>query len=239
MRIKRIVSEKCSCPVEVWLQDGVETKNLPVFLFCHGGGWRSGKARMCTQGFLMHILASRGWFVVSVEYRMTWPCHVEDSVSALHWVCGEEAVNMGADPSRVTICGASAGGHIMARVMQHVQNHPSDFTSLRVIAELFFYPAIDPGDLSGVMAYLPFSIRPLRYRSQESLLKWFFELCILKSPNLWPTANVLSNIKSGQVWPPTLVIHGERDSVVPLEHSRHFLSRIANPEQSNMRNCTR
>lgn len=165
-----------------------------------------------------------------------WPQHVEDCVSALHWVCSEEAVRMGADPSRVTFCGASAGGHIAALVMQHVQSRPSDFRTLRVMTAVLFYPALDPGDLTGVTAFLPFSIWPLWYRSRESLLAWFFKVFILKDSSLWPSADVLSNIQSGQTWPPTLVLHGERDSVVPFEHSRHFLSKLAGPHVG-MRHC--
>merc|ERR1712137_1464783 len=136
-----------------------------------------------------------------------------------------------------SICGASAGGHIVALVMQHVQSRSSDFKTLGVTTAVLFYPALDPGDLTGVTASLPFPIWPLRYRGGESLLAWFFKIFILKDSSLWPSADVLSNIQSGQTWPPTLVLHGERDSVVPLEHSRHFLSRLAGPKRSSMRNC--
>ena len=51
-----------------------------------GGGWLGGYKRMHSSVALLHNLAARGWLVVSVGYRKTWPLQIEDSFLAYSWV---------------------------------------------------------------------------------------------------------------------------------------------------------
>jgi acetyl esterase len=91
---------------------------LPVVLFFHGGGWVLGSIashdalcrRMCNES---------GCIFVSVEYRLApehkFPAAVDDSFAATEWVA-RHAAEFGGDPSRITVCGDSAGGNLAAVV---------------------------------------------------------------------------------------------------------------------------
>lgn len=179
---------------------------------------------------LMQLLASRGWFVISANYRKgKWPEQLDDSLAALRWAAGKEAAGLGADALRLVVSGASAGGHIAALLTLLARSEPR----LSLAALVLFYPALDPGDATGVTARSPLGISALRLASGQSLLHWFFEWVILGGDAaLWPSASVLDKLQAqdqqaANSWPPTLIAHGECDSVVPIEHSRHFLALVA------------
>jgi len=231
IHIKRIKPVTCMSTVDIWMQEGVKPANLPVFFFCHGGGWKGGGAKMNPQTALMQILASRGWFVVSAEYRKKqWPQQYEDTMDAFRWIFSGEARQMGADPTRIVVSGASAGGHIASLVIKQALSE-----DIFIAGCLLFYPALDPGDITGVTATSPCTVQALRIRAGQSLLHWFFETVILgRDPSLWSSATVLADLHSkspiARDWPTTMVLHGGRDSVVPLEHSLNFLSLLAAAE---------
>mmetsp|Transcript_97182 Transcript_97182/g.202966 ORF Transcript_97182/g.202966 Transcript_97182/m.202966 type:complete len:521 (+) Transcript_97182:224-1786(+) len=222
--------------VEVWTSSArtpSEGRGLPVLFYVHGGAWRGGHARAHAQANLLQTMATRGWFVVSVEYRKSqWPLQLEDTEKALEWVCSDEAARLGADRNRISVSGTSAGGHIgsllVLRSLQGKLACRPGFSSM-----LLFYPAIDPSDWTGVTASVPFGIPFLRYKAGESFLKWFFETFILRQrPELWPSARPLVELaqESPELiknWPSTLVLHGDKDSVVPVAHSVNFLSVLA------------
>lgn len=91
---------------------------LPACLFFHGGGFLFGtvyrQERMC-QGYVKNV----GCIMVSVEYRLApkwkYPAPIEDSYAALEWVY-RHGKEIGADSSRLALCGLSAGGTITAAV---------------------------------------------------------------------------------------------------------------------------
>lgn len=226
--IERFTPSGSAIHVDIWRKNGVAREKLPVFFFAHGGGWKGGGARMNPHCALMQILASRGWMVVSAEYRMRrWPQQLDDVVAALRWLQSDEAAEHGADRDRITVSGASAGGHIISLAMLKAHTE-----GIKISSMVLFYPALDPGDLSVSTARWPLSIPFLRAQRDQSMLHWFFELVVLGSDQtLWPSATVLTELHPdspvAREWPPTLVIHGELDSVVPVEHSQNFLSMLA------------
>jgi acetyl esterase len=89
---------------------------LPVVVFFHGGGFTIGS--LTSHDPVAHKLAAEsGAIVVSVDYRLApeakFPAAVEDSFAALEWV-GANAASFGGDPSRIAVCGDSAGGNLAA-----------------------------------------------------------------------------------------------------------------------------
>jgi acetyl esterase len=87
-----------------------------VVLFFHGGGWTIGDVP--SYDHLTRYFAHEGKIaVISVEYRLgpeyRFPVAFDDGFDALRWL-QSSAAGLGLDPSRIAVCGDSAGGGIAA-----------------------------------------------------------------------------------------------------------------------------
>ncbi|QFG20447.1 alpha/beta hydrolase [Actinomadura sp. WMMB 499] len=88
----------------------------PVIYHTHGGGMVLGNNRMGVPEML-DLAADVGAAVVSVEYRLAprtpHPGPVEDCYAGLLWTA-RHAAELGVDPGRIIVGGASAGGGLAA-----------------------------------------------------------------------------------------------------------------------------
>lgn len=108
-----------------------EGKDLPVFVWIHGGGFMTGSANDTL--YSGESFAKDGVVYVSLQYRLnvlgffdfcTYPgCEdfetnrgISDMIVALKWI-HENIAAFGGDPNRVTIGGESAGGAAMIMLM--------------------------------------------------------------------------------------------------------------------------
>jgi arylformamidase len=94
-------------------------EGAPVHLFVHGGYWRAFSAR--DFGFVAAAPLARGHHCVVVNYalcpRVTIPEIVRQVRAALAWTW-ENAGGFGGDRDRITVSGHSAGGHLVARLIE-------------------------------------------------------------------------------------------------------------------------
>lgn len=91
------------------------TETLPGIYFIHGGGMILGTAAGGDPVAAM-LSDGVGAVVVSVEYRLApehpYPAPVEDCYAGLLWMA-EHAGDLGVDPQRLALYGASAGGGLV------------------------------------------------------------------------------------------------------------------------------
>ena len=115
-------SEDCLY-INVWTpSETVPSDSLPVFVWIYGGANHTGEAS--DPGYDLTSFAKNGIVAVNFNYRVgplgfydfsrldpsfDTNCALSDMLLALKWV-KENIKNFGGDPSRVTICGESAGG---------------------------------------------------------------------------------------------------------------------------------
>lgn len=119
---------------------------LPVLLFFHGGGWVFGNLKnyesFCTQ--IVNLSSSA---VVSVDYNLApehkFPEPVEDCYSALIWIL-KNGDKYGLDPSRLIICGDSAGGNISAVITLMARDRGVSPIGYQVL----IYPVVDLSSFS-------------------------------------------------------------------------------------------
>ncbi|MFD8817914.1 alpha/beta hydrolase [Streptomyces sp. NPDC059627] len=114
---------------------------LPVIYHVHGGGMVLGNNRV---GLDVPLAWAKelGAVVVSVEYRLApehpHPAPVEDVYAGLLWTA-EHAKEIGGDPERIVIAGASAGGGLTAALALLLRDRQGP----SVIGQMLMCPMLD------------------------------------------------------------------------------------------------
>lgn len=202
----------------------------PAIVQVHGGGWIAGSR--FEQGIpLLNHLAARGWVGFNIDYRLspeaTWPDHIVDVKAAIAWV-REHAGELGVDPEQIAITGGSAGGHLSALAGLSA-NDPHfqpgfEHCDTSVIAAVPFYGIYDLTNAGG--HYYP------------ELREWAFEKVVLKqtladAADLYRAASPRWRVHAGA--PPFMVIHGERDTLVPVGDARDFAAELGRVSAAEVR----
>lgn len=90
---------------------------LPVILFIHGGGWRSGDKSM--EHPMAFEMARRGYAAVIVEYRRSmealYPAAVLDVITAIKWIKANNCLYP-FDAQQIILEGTSSGGQLAALI---------------------------------------------------------------------------------------------------------------------------
>ena len=120
-------------PVRIYAAAG---ENLPVVVYFHGGGWVIGDLDS-HDGACRQLLSELGEVVVvAVDYRLApehkYPAAAEDCYAAAKWVA-ENAAEIGADGSRLAVCGDSAGGNLSAVVSQMARDRGGPAIAAQVL----------------------------------------------------------------------------------------------------------
>jgi acetyl esterase/lipase len=175
----------------------------PGVLLLHGGGWTGGNAEAFKGRCLQ--FAQHGFVSASVEYRLAgetahWPAQLEDAELALQWLRAHSG-EIGLDPDHICAFGASAGGHIALML-----GAPHD--RLACIVDAF-----GPTDLTAFSG-------PRYKRSLDALLG-------PEDVGREQRARDASPLFSlGPSFPPTLIIQGENDDLIPPEQSTALFEKL-------------
>jgi acetyl esterase/lipase len=206
---------------DVWRSDDLPRDGkAPVLVQVPGGAWMIGMRR--PQGYpLMSHMAERGWVCVSLGYRVgpvhTWPDHIVDVKRGLAWV-KEHIAEFGGDPDFIAITGGSAGGHI-ASLAALTPNDPK------------FQPGFEEADTS-VAAAVPVYGRYDWYSTDgngRAEFVLFLEKFIVKKSfqqyrQVFVDASSIARVHADA--PPFFVLHGENDTVIPVEEARNFVREL-------------
>lgn len=115
--------------------------DAPALLWIHGGGMIIGDPSQDTVNCAAYA-AQLGAVVVATSYRLApenpFPAAPEDCYAAWFWLV-EHASELGVDPTRMAIGGASAGGGLAAILAQLIQDRGIQSPVL----QLLVYPMLD------------------------------------------------------------------------------------------------
>lgn len=200
----------------------------PLLVYVHGGAWVLGFRRW--QGrLLIRRLVRSGWVVVSIQYRLspwaTWPDHIIDVKRALAWA-KRMAKSWNADPKRVALSGNSAGGHLatLAAFSPDVAAWQPGFEGddTRVQALVSWYGIYDlVGAIDPTKALAKWPHGGMRRLWRLLVMK----RALLGAEDAYSLASPHSHF--GEHAPPTLLIHGELDTLVPVASARAFAATCA------------
>jgi len=191
-------------------------RGCPTLLYIHGGGWVFGDKREQGIPFMSH-LAARGWVCFTANYRLspkaTFPDHLVDVKQALRWV-RQHGAEYGADTACVVVSGASAGGHLAA-MMALTANEPA------------YQPGFEDIDTSVQGCVCWYGVYDLTNRvgARGRGFARFVERTLLKvrlvdDAAAFAAASPIDRVHPGA--PPTMIVQGTNDTLVPPAEARYF-----------------
>ena len=202
----------------------IEQNGLPVVVWIHGGGWKSGDKRSGHRSDRLRSLVQTGKFIgATVAYRLSgeakWPAQIHDCKAAIRWLRGN-AKKYGIDPQRIAVWGSSAGGHLVsllgssggAKELEGKLGQHLDQSSL-VSAVVNYY---------GPSALLKMDDYPIAivHNAPDSPESQYIGSPIQKSKTKALQASPLHHVTSDDA--PHIHFHGTDDPLVPYNQSEIY-----------------
>ncbi|MFA6959619.1 MAG: alpha/beta hydrolase [Opitutaceae bacterium] len=188
---------------------------FPLIVWIHGGGWQLGDRRIN----FAPIFNRAGFAVASIGYRLTkeghpFPAQIEDCIAGLAWLkkhAGEHRI----DPDRVGLIGHSAGAHLAALMLACGQSGIFSRQLVRADAAVLWSPPVDLALARGRWPATSAFSNP-----RDPFQTKFFptgaydeRFAIYASPTTYVGAGL----------PPMLIVHHERDTLVPIGQTEEFV----------------
>jgi acetyl esterase/lipase len=192
-------------------------KPLPLVVWIHGGGWSAGSKADTRPA---RFLTPQGYAVASIGYRFSqdaiYPAQATDVRNAIRFL-RTNAKKYNIDPQRIGVWGASAGGHLVAvlgtgsdiKELDGKEGNPGD---VRVQAVIDWF---GPTEMS--------KMTPLTTNPKGPVAK-LLGGSPAEKPELAKLASPFYHVTKDDA--PTLIFHGDKDTLVPLEQSEIFVEAI-------------
>jgi len=208
-----------SLRLDLYLPRRESGARLPVVVWIHGGGWRSGnKSRTRAPEVL-----GDGYAVASINYRLsheaTFPAQIHDCKAAIRWLRAH-ADRYGLDPERIGAWGSSAGGHLaallgtsgdVAELEGDVGGNLDQSSRVQAVCDFF-----GPADLLAVLEPGAWASHGRPTSSVALLLGG----PVAERVDLARLASPVTHVSADD--PPFLIVHGDQDAVVPLDQSERL-----------------
>jgi acetyl esterase/lipase len=187
----------------------------PAVLLVHGGGWMTGdRSQLHGYGILLGRI---GYVCVATEYRLAgeskWPAQIQDVKACLRWMRAN-ADRLAIDPKKIIVEGNSAGAHL-SLMIAGTPDEPE-----------FEGDGGNPGVPTDVAACVAIYGPAILYAQDDPRMPQQLEFLFGRgapdgvarraSPVEWITPD----------FPPTLLVTGNRDELVPAQSSFLMYQRL-------------
>jgi acetyl esterase/lipase len=182
---------------------------MPVIVYIFPGGWEFGSKNDGI--YHQSLFAKRGYFCITMDYRLSgeakFPAQIEDCKCAIRFLRAK-AKEYNIDPNRIGVWGSSAGGHLAALVgtsgnvkeLEGKGGWPDYSSSVQAVCA-----CAPPAD------FLKWDKGA--FGAGEGLIGGPFAKNKEKAVLASPVTHVHKDV------PPFLIIHGEKDGVVPVSQA--------------------
>lgn len=226
--------------LDIYRPKNTENKKLPVVMYVHGGAWVEGDKIITADNYVESTilqLLEKKHVIISINYRLVtenihFPAPIQDTKDAVRWV-RKNADKYNLDENNIGMWGVSAGAHLSllnaytedkdfvgdselskysAKVNYVVDNFgPTDMNRLlhtRAPKPLLLTVGLISKKIIDLRSKLIMGITGLNIKEDK---KKIVEFCKTISP-LNYTQNTV----------PTLILHGNKDKIAPLRHSKRL-----------------
>lgn len=217
---------------------------LPVVIYVHGGAWAKGdkvvRADSYIESFILKLV-EKNYAVISIDYTLVsetvhFPLPVQDTKDVVRWV-RKNAAKYNFDVNNIGYFGASSGAHLSmlaaytndneyignpelsqysGKVNYVVSNFgPTDLNRLLhtrlgkipvAIVGLFFKPIVE------IRQKLVFGISGYDIKTEKR-----------KAIDYLETVSPINDVENGV---PTFILHGNKDKVAPINHSKRLVRKL-------------
>lgn len=237
------MAEGCAIKADVYLPARrPEGERAPVVIWVHGGALIMGDRRGVNRA-LTEALLKEGIAVISIDYRLApetkLPEILRDVEDACRWARTDAAERDRLDPDRLAVMGGSAGGYLTLTTGHRVSPRPRALVSFWGYGDITgpWYSRPDPFYRRSPLipedeARKAVGTTPLSEMNGPNARSRFYLYC--RQNGLWPKEvaghdpdtepaafdpfSPIRNVAPG--YPPTMFIHGTRDTDVPYEQSK-------------------
>ncbi len=198
--------------------DDGKDKKLPIVVWVHGGAWSAGSKRGSNGMFLLQ----HGYAVASVEYRFSqvarFPAQINDCKAAIRWLRAN-ADKYGLDGAHIGAWGSSAGGHLVAllgtsgdvKALEGDGGNPGQSSRVQAVCDWF-----GPTDFLK-MDEQAIPQATMKHGTPNSPESHLIGGTLKDHPDLVAAASPLTYVTKDD--PPFLIMHGDKDPLVPLAQS--------------------
>lgn len=196
--------------LDLYVPKNASATPYPLVVYVHGGGWHSGDKTGKLLGYYAPSLASQGIAVASINYRLApsaiFPAQNDDVACALSFL-RDSSAKYNLDPGRLTLFGDSAGAELVtyATLADQYQIIPWH-NSLKGVVDFY--------GLSDLTALAPGG--HLDKITHAYLGSGYAQNLTAASPLTYRPAQT----------PPFLIVHGTKDSDVPIAQSQALADRL-------------
>lgn len=207
--------------LDLYLPQNAGDKPLPLIVWIHGGGWEAGDKSNCPAAEGIRY----GYVVASLNYRFSrqaiFPAQIHDCKGAIRWLRAN-AKKYHIDTQHIAAWGDSAGGHLAALLgttggdatLEGNVGGNLDQSS-RVQAVIDWY---GPTDLVRLWTD---AIETGRFSVQDNPLTRLLGGPVTQKRELAISASPVHYVTKDTA--PFLIMHGDRDDLVPLSQSQQLL----------------
>jgi acetyl esterase/lipase len=185
------------------------TTPRPAIVFIHGGGWVKGSRKDYT--IYAQQFAEWGYVAATISYRFSdvakFPGCVSDSKCAIRWLRAN-AERLGINPAQIAAAGGSGGAYLAMMLgytsdvatFEGTGGNPGESSAIQAVVDLY-----GPTDFTAPVAQ--------EHRSVVGLMG----VSYAEAPERYREASPLHHLDASD--PPTFIIQGTLDSVVPTDQS--------------------
>jgi acetyl esterase/lipase len=220
--VKYVSKGDAAQELDIYFPEKRTEKPQPLLIWIHGGGWSAGSKAEVP---LLNQLP-RGYIFASIEYRFSqkalFPAQIQDCQAAIRWLRAN-AKKYNIDPERIGVAGASAGGHLAALVgtsggkkaFPAIGGNEDQSDRVQAVCDLFgptdFWTVVKQSDDD---------------KNAKNIFKWnagddpYSKLIGAKVGQDKEKCAAVSPVHYvSKESPPFLILHGDKDTLVPYAQS--------------------